>query len=123
MSLYLPAAIQKSCAPFFLPPFPLQPPLTRVMQIVCVRCCRPVLCSGIVPEDSFRASCLEQAADASHDLPSVSGHCWGHTAQQGCLRTEILLCIAELSILCAEALLGCCINRLFHVKHPPVTLL
>lgn len=48
---------------------------------------------------------------------SISGCCWGCVAQQGYLRTQILLYITELSILCAEVGLGCCINRLFHIKH------
>ena len=52
------------------------------------------------------------------DFLSISGCCWGRMAQQGYLRTQILLCIAELSVLCAEVHLGCCINRLFHIKHP-----
>lgn len=52
------------------------------------------------------------------DLLSISGCCWGRMAQQGYVRTPILLYIAELSIPCAEARLGCCINRLFQVKHP-----
>lgn len=38
---------------------------------------------------------------------SISG-CWQWcVAQQGYLGTQILLCIAELSILCTEARLGC----------------
>lgn len=56
------------------------------------------------------------------DFLSTSGCCWGHVAQQGYLRTQILLYIAELSIPCAEVHLGCCINRLFHVKHPSLPL-
>lgn len=52
------------------------------------------------------------------DFLSISGCCRGRMAQQDDLRTQILLDIAELSILCAEAHFGCCINRLFQVKHP-----
>lgn len=51
------------------------------------------------------------------DFLSISDCCWGCVAQQGYLRTQILLYITELSILCAEVGLGCCINRLFHIKH------
>lgn len=37
-------------------------------------------------------------------------------AQQGYLRSQILLYIAESSLLCAEVHFGCCINRLFHIE-------
>lgn len=112
MSLHLPARIPKSC-----PPFSFSLTLPMWWDCVCLlllNCCSAM---GLSQKTASEWAGWSMQHMLKWDFLSISDCCWGCVAQQGYLRTQILLYITELSILCAEVGLGCYINRLFHIKH------
>lgn len=97
--------------------FFLQPHLTHMVGSVCVCCCWPAAAVGLSQRTASGWAGWSMQPMLKWNFLGISDCCWGCVAQQGYLRTQILLYITELSILCAEVGLGCYINRLFHIKH------